>query len=232
MSKTRPPYAAAFRQQMVELVRSGRTPGDLAREFEPSAQAIRTWVAQADRDTGTRTDGLRTEEREEVRQLRREVRRLREERDILAKATAWFARVSPYRCRTVTTRAANQQRFCAGSHSAASRSTFSWRFTRGPASVRFSRSVAKRCLVASPALAASSVDSRPPRPVGRREDGRQVSRTSSVRPDRPGRIRFAGQPDAEPSRRDRHQDARGADGHPGRSRSTRRGADCRGARRV
>ena len=83
MSKTRPPYAAAFRQQMVELVRSGRTPGDLAREFEPSAQAIRTWVAQADRDTGTRTDGPRTEEREEVRQLRREVRRLREERDIL-----------------------------------------------------------------------------------------------------------------------------------------------------
>ena len=65
MSKTRPPYAAAFRQQMVELVRSGRTPGDLAREFEPSAQAIRTWVAQADRDTGTRTDGPRTEERED-----------------------------------------------------------------------------------------------------------------------------------------------------------------------
>ena len=148
-----------------------------------------------------------------------------------ASASRW-SMVSPYRCRTVTTRAANQQRFCAGSHSAASRSTFSWRFTRGPASVRFSRSVAKRCLVASPALAASSVDSRPPRPVGRREDGRQVSRTSSVRPDRPGRIRFAGQPDAEPSRRDRHQDARGADGHPGRSRSTRRGADCRGARRV
>ena len=83
MSKTRPPYAAAFRQQMVELVRSGRTPGDLAREFEPSAQTIRTWVAQADRDSGTRTDGPRTEEREEVRQLRREVRRLREERDIL-----------------------------------------------------------------------------------------------------------------------------------------------------
>ena len=93
MSKTRPPYPAAFRQQMVELVRSGRTPGDLAREFEPSAQAIRTWVAQADRDAGTRNDGLRTEELEEVRRLRREVRRLREERDILAKATAWFARV-------------------------------------------------------------------------------------------------------------------------------------------
>ena len=49
MPKTRPPYLAVFRQQMVELVRSGRTPGELAREFEPSAQAIRNWVAQAGR---------------------------------------------------------------------------------------------------------------------------------------------------------------------------------------
>ena len=85
MPKSRPPYPAAFRQQMVELVRSGRTPGELAREFEPSAEAIRNWVAQAERDAGERTDGLRTEEREEVRRLRRENRRLREERDILAK---------------------------------------------------------------------------------------------------------------------------------------------------
>ena len=92
MPKSRPPYPAAFRQQMVELVRSGRTPGELAREFEPSAEAIRNWVAQADRDAGKRADGLSTEEREEVRRLRRENRRLREERDILAKATAWFAR--------------------------------------------------------------------------------------------------------------------------------------------
>ena len=79
MPKTRPPYAAEFRQQMVDLVRAGRMPEDLAREFEPSSQAIRTWVAQADRDTGGRSDGLRTEEREE---LRRENRRLREEREI------------------------------------------------------------------------------------------------------------------------------------------------------
>ena len=77
---------------MVELVRSGRTPEALAREFEPSAQAIRNWVAQAGRDAGERTDGLRTGEREEMRRLRRENRRLREEREILAKATAWFAR--------------------------------------------------------------------------------------------------------------------------------------------
>ena len=72
MPKSRPPYPAAFRQQMVELVRSGRTPGDLAREFEPSAEAIRNWVAQADRDAGKRSDGLRTEEHEEIRRLRRE----------------------------------------------------------------------------------------------------------------------------------------------------------------
>ena len=92
MPKSRPPYAAAFRQQMVELVRSGRTPGELAREFEPSAEAIRNWVAQAGRDAGERTDGLSTEDSEELRRLRRENRRLREEREILAKATAWFAR--------------------------------------------------------------------------------------------------------------------------------------------
>ena len=92
MPKTRPPYAAEFRRQMVDLVRSGRTPEALAREFEPSAQAIRNWVAQAGRDAGERTDGLRTGEREEMRRLRRENRRLREEREILAKATAWFAR--------------------------------------------------------------------------------------------------------------------------------------------
>ena len=92
MPKSRPPYPAAFRQQMVELVRSGRTPGELAREFEPSAEAIRNWVAQAERDAGERTDGLSTEDREELRRLRRENRRLREEREILAKATAWFAR--------------------------------------------------------------------------------------------------------------------------------------------
>ena len=85
-------YAPEYRQQMVELVRMGRTPGDLAREFECSAQAIRNWVRQADRDGGRREDGLRSSELEELRQLRRENRRLREEREILEKAAAWFAR--------------------------------------------------------------------------------------------------------------------------------------------
>jgi len=87
----RAPYPPEFRQQMVDLVRSGRTPEDLAKTFEPSAPAIRGWVAQADRDGGTRTDGLTTEERDELRRLRREVKVLREEKDILKKAAAWFA---------------------------------------------------------------------------------------------------------------------------------------------
>jgi transposase len=77
---------------MVELVRAGRTPEELAREFEPTAQAIRNWVYQNDVDEGRRNDGLTTAEREELRRLRRENRQLREEREILSKAAAWFAR--------------------------------------------------------------------------------------------------------------------------------------------
>jgi transposase len=73
-------------------VRSGRDPEELAREFEPTAQSIRNWVAQADRDAGQRHDGLTTDEREELRRLRREVKTLREEREILKKAAACFAR--------------------------------------------------------------------------------------------------------------------------------------------
>jgi len=77
---------------MVELVRVGRTPEELAREFEPSAQAIRNWARQADRDEGRRGDGLTTVERDELRRLRRENKQLKLEREILAKAAAWFAR--------------------------------------------------------------------------------------------------------------------------------------------
>ena len=91
MSKTRRSYPPEFRRRMVELVRSGRTPEDLGRHFEPTAQAIRNWVRQADLDEGRRTDGLTTEEREELVRLRRENRTLREEREILKKAAAWFA---------------------------------------------------------------------------------------------------------------------------------------------
>jgi transposase len=83
-------YPPEFRRQMVELVRSGRSPEELAKEFEPSAQSIRTWVRQADIDQGRR-DGLMSEEKEELARLRREVKVLREEKQILRKAAAFFA---------------------------------------------------------------------------------------------------------------------------------------------
>jgi transposase len=92
MPRTRGPYPPEFKARMVELVRAGRSPEQLAKEFEPSANAIRNWAQQADRDEGRRDDGLTTAEREEVRRLRRELRQVKLEREILAKATAWFAR--------------------------------------------------------------------------------------------------------------------------------------------
>ena len=92
MSRRRPRYAPEYRRQMVELVRAGRTPRELILEFECSVSAIRNWVRQADRDEGRREDGLKSSEIEELRQLRRENRRLREEREILKKTAAWFAR--------------------------------------------------------------------------------------------------------------------------------------------
>lgn len=92
MPKSHPPYPQEYRRQLVELVQAGRTPEELAREFEPSAQAIRNWVAQADRDSGRRSDGATSAEREELQRLRRENRQLKLEREILAKAAAWFAR--------------------------------------------------------------------------------------------------------------------------------------------
>ncbi len=88
MSRRRPRYAPQYRRQMVELVRAGRTPGELAREFECSVSAIRNWVRQADRDEGRREDGLTSSELKELRQLRRENRQLREEREIPTKAAA------------------------------------------------------------------------------------------------------------------------------------------------
>ena len=95
MPRTRPPYPAQYRQQMVELVRAGRDPTELAREFEPSAQAIRNWVREADRGGGGPGGGaqiLSAAEKEELARLRRENRQLRLERDILSKARRWFAR--------------------------------------------------------------------------------------------------------------------------------------------
>ncbi len=95
MPRTRAPYSPEFRRQMADLVRAGRGPDELAREFEPTAQSIRTWAAQADRQEGRREEavpGLAAAERDELVRLRRENRQLRMERDILSKAAAWFVR--------------------------------------------------------------------------------------------------------------------------------------------
>src|SRR5207245_10010452 len=87
-----PPYSPEFRRRMIELVRAGRSPASLAKDFAPSAQTIANWVKQADLDEGKRADGLTTDEREELAKLRREVKTLREEKEILGKFAAWSAR--------------------------------------------------------------------------------------------------------------------------------------------
>ena len=89
--RTHKPYSEELKKKMVALVREGRTPEELARQFEPTGQAIRNWVAQAEREEGKRADGLAANEREELQRLRRENERLREEREILKKAADWFA---------------------------------------------------------------------------------------------------------------------------------------------
>ncbi len=76
---------------MVELVRAGRSPEALAKEYGPSGPSIRNWVRQAEQEEGARADGLSAAEREELKRLRKENRQLREERDILRKATIFFA---------------------------------------------------------------------------------------------------------------------------------------------
>ena len=92
MARSHPPYPPEFRRRIVDLVRSGRGPESLSREFKVSAVTIRKWVEQADLDAGRRTDGITTHEREELNHLRRRVRVLEEEREILKKAAAWFAK--------------------------------------------------------------------------------------------------------------------------------------------
>ncbi len=91
MGKSRRAYPAEFRRQLVELARTGRSAEDLAREFGPSRELIRLWIVQAEREEHAR-GALKADERAELERLRRENRQLRLERDILSKATAWFAR--------------------------------------------------------------------------------------------------------------------------------------------
>jgi transposase len=95
MAGRRPTYTAEYRQQMVELVRAGRAPVELAQEYGVSAQSIRTWVHQAEKVEGKAAEaGLSVSQYEELKRLRREVKVLREEKEILKKAAVWFARES------------------------------------------------------------------------------------------------------------------------------------------
>jgi transposase len=92
MPKTRPPYPEQFRREAVELVRGGRSIADVAESLGVSQQSLRNWTRQLERDRGERDDGITTAERDELRELRKRVRRLEQERDILKRATALFAR--------------------------------------------------------------------------------------------------------------------------------------------
>jgi transposase len=91
MPRTHPRYPDEFRQQILELARAGRSPDELAKEFEPTAQTIRNWIKQSELDHGQRQDGLTSDEKTELTRLRKENKQLRLEREILSKAAAWFA---------------------------------------------------------------------------------------------------------------------------------------------
>ena len=97
MPKTRPAYPEQFRREAVELLLAGRTQQELSKRHGVSEQTLRSWRRQAQLDRGERDDGLTTDEREELRRLRRENVRLTQESDILKRATAFFARETEIR---------------------------------------------------------------------------------------------------------------------------------------
>ena len=89
MSRYRKKYSAEFKEQILDLIRTGRTPRELAKEYEPTEETIRKWILEA--DPSPSSSKIDENEREELRRLRRENRILREEKEILKKAAAWFA---------------------------------------------------------------------------------------------------------------------------------------------
>jgi transposase len=96
--RTRPPYPPEFRAEAVRLIRSSGKPlSQISKDLGVSEQSLRVWIKQADLDEGRRDDGLTSAELEELRLLRRKVRVLEEEREILKKAAAFFARETDHR---------------------------------------------------------------------------------------------------------------------------------------
>jgi transposase len=85
-------YPPEFRRRIIDLVRSGRSVNSVAAEFQVARQSIMNWMKQEDLDSGVRIDGLTSDERKELAQLRKRVKVLEEEKIILKKAAAWFAR--------------------------------------------------------------------------------------------------------------------------------------------
>lgn len=95
MSRTRPPYPPEFRREAIRLLRAGdRSPKQLAQELGCTEQTLRNWLRQDEADRGERSDVLSSEERARLRELERENRVLRQEREILKRAAAFFARES------------------------------------------------------------------------------------------------------------------------------------------
>lgn len=92
MPNPKPPYPAQLREQMIELVRASRKPGELAKEFGCHATSILSWVRMAGVAHGTtpaQSATLSADERHELMELRRKLRQVQMERDILAKVTTW-----------------------------------------------------------------------------------------------------------------------------------------------
>jgi transposase len=92
MPKSRPPYPEEFRREAVQMVRSGRKLSDVATSLGVTEQSLRSWVKRDQLERRERDDGLTLAERDELRELRRKVKRLEQERDLLKRAAAFFAR--------------------------------------------------------------------------------------------------------------------------------------------
>jgi transposase len=89
--RTRPAYPPEFRREAIELLRAGRSPRELSESLGVSEQTLRNWRRQDQIDRRERDDGVTSDERAELARLRRENQRLRQERDLLKRAAAFFA---------------------------------------------------------------------------------------------------------------------------------------------